>query len=64
MDKNRPGKSELPFSNIFSMLKRKRTEQETEALKNMAIRKIHGGHTPSRTLIGQRRTHEKGIASG
>jgi hypothetical protein len=54
----------LPFSNIFSMLKRKRTEQETEALKNTAIRKIHGGHTPSRTLIGQRRTHEKGIASG
>jgi len=60
MDKNRPGKSELPFSNIFSMLKRKRAEQETEALKNTAIRKIHGGHT----LIGQRRTHEKGIASG
>ena len=61
---NRPLKSELPFSNIFSMLKRKRAEQEAEGLRIRTFVKYMGWHSPSRTPIGQRRKHEKGFASG
>jgi hypothetical protein len=61
---NRPLKSELPFSNIFSMLKRKRADQEAEMLRKWTFVNYMGWHSPSRTPIGRRRTHEKSFASG
>jgi hypothetical protein len=61
---NRPLKSELPFSNIFSMLKRKRADQEAEMLRIWTFVNYVGWHSPSQTPSGQRRTHEKGFASG